>query len=71
MDVKDLDSNYHHFGNSGAVWGNKTHIAKSGPRTLCGTPMLSSNWARIKNHPTIGCAECLKLYKEETQNQLV
>lgn len=67
MLVKELKPSYYAFGNKGAVWSDKVHIATGGnPQTLCGTPMLSSNWARIEEHPTIGCEECLKKYLELT-----
>jgi hypothetical protein len=65
LKVSELKDGYYQFGNKGAVWSNQTHIAKSGQSgTLCGTPMLSSNWARIENHTEIGCAKCLKLYNQ-------
>lgn len=65
--VKDLKNNFYQFGNKGSVWSNETHIALAGSfsgETLCGTPMLSNNWAEITNHPEIGCPECIKTYKE-------
>ena len=61
----ELVNGFYHFGNKGAVWSNETHIAKSGQSgTLCGTPMLSSNWARINEHPEIGCQKCLSKYSD-------
>ena len=63
MKANKLQNDYSQFGNKGAVWSNKTHIAKNNESTtLCGTPMLSSNWARIKKHEDIGCLECLAIY---------
>lgn len=63
MNVSDLKSNYFMFGNKGAVWTKTAHIAKSGdPQTLCGTPMLSTNWARIEKVETIGCPKCIEEY---------
>jgi len=51
------------FGNKGAVWSNQVHLSKSGmSTTLCGTPMLSTNWARIENIQEIGCPECIEIY---------
>jgi hypothetical protein len=59
-------TNYYIFGNKGAVWTNKAHAAKSGePRTLCGTPMLSSNWAKIEGIQEVGCPDCLRRLEEE------
>ena len=65
VNVSDLKSEYHIFGNKGNVWSDTAHIYKSGfnGRTLCGVPMLSNNWAFIENVETIGCPECLKRYK--------
>lgn len=58
------ESIYYLFGNKGAVWSNKVHIAQSGsPVTLCGTPMLSSNWASINGVKEAGCPECLAKLK--------
>lgn len=68
MKVENLKSPFYQFGNKGAVWSNETHIAQSGSwtgTTLCGTPMLSSNWSEIEKHPTIGCKECLEKYLEQ------
>lgn len=65
LKVSELKDGYYQFGNKGAVWSNETHIAKSGQSgTLCGTPMLSSNWARIENHTEIGCPKCLQIYND-------
>ena len=63
MKQKELNSKYYLYGNKGAVWSNKVHIAKSGQMgTLCGTPMLSSNWARIEDIDHAGCPNCLLAY---------
>lgn len=65
MQTSDLKTNYYIFGNKGNVWSNQCHIAHSGTfsgTTLCGVPMLSSNWARIEQVDHIGCEECKKLY---------
>lgn len=65
LKVSELKDGYYQFGNKGAVWSNETHIAKSGQSgTLCGTPMLSSNWARIYEHTEIGCQKCLTTYSD-------
>ena len=66
MNKSNLTSGYYIFGNKGAVWSNQVHIAKnSDSTTLCKTPMLSSNWARIQEVEHIGCEECLNKYKEQ------
>lgn len=68
MKTNELKNNYYMFGNKGAVWSNKVHIAKSGQAgTLCGTPMLSTNWARIEQVEHIGCRECLLAYANAEQ----
>lgn len=66
MKVSELKEGYYMFGNKGTVWNNTAHIAKSGfhGTTLCDTPMLSTNWARIEGLEEIGCPECLAKYKE-------
>jgi len=67
MKVSELKESYYMFGNKGNVWSNTAHIAKSdmSGTTLCGTPMLSNNWARIEKVEEIGCPECLAIYKEQ------
>ena len=65
MNTADLKENLYMFGNKGNVWSNTAHIAQANTfsgTTLCGTPMLSNNWARIENVQHIGCKECLKIY---------
>lgn len=67
MKTNELKPNFYMFGNKGAVWSNAAHIAQSGTfsgTTLCGTPMLSTNWARIENVENIGCPECLEAYNK-------
>ena len=63
VNVADLKTGYSVFGNKGNVWNDTAHIYKSGEGNLCGTPALSSNWARIEEVKTIGCPRCLELYK--------
>ena len=66
LPVSELETNFYIFGNKGNTWTNSAHIAKSGDyETLCGTPMLSNNWARIENLQEIGCPECIEKYKKE------
>lgn len=65
-----MEANFYLFGNKGNVWSETTHIAHSGDgtyRTMCGTPMLSSNWAMIAGITEPGCPECIKLYEEKTK----
>ena len=63
VNVADLKPGYMIFGNKGNVWNDTAHIYKSGEGNLCGTPALSTNWARIEEVKTIGCPKCLELYK--------
>jgi hypothetical protein len=60
--VADLKPGHSVFGNKGNVWNDTAHIYKSGEGNLCGTPALSTNWARIEEVDTIGCPRCLELY---------
>jgi hypothetical protein len=67
MKKTNLQSKYYMYGNKGAVWSNEAHIAHSGESvTLCGTPMLASNWAQIEQIEHIGCISCLKEYNIKT-----
>jgi hypothetical protein len=67
MKTQDLQQGYYVFGNKGSVWSNTVHIYKSGAGNLCGTPALSTNWAKIEQVETIGCDECLKKYNTSIQ----
>jgi hypothetical protein len=62
VNVSDLKPGYSIFGNKGNVWNDTAHIYKSGEGNLCGTPALSTNWARIEDVQTIGCPRCLDKY---------
>ena len=62
VNVADLKPGHMIFGNKGNVWNDTAHIYKSGEGNLCGTPALSTNWARIEEVKTIGCPECLAKY---------
>jgi hypothetical protein len=62
VNVSDLKPGHMVFGNKGNVWGDTAHIYKSGEGNLCGTPALSTNWARIEEVKTIGCPRCLARY---------
>lgn len=58
------------FGNKGALWSNEAHVAKSASfsgQTLCGVPMLSTNWCRIEKVEDIGCKKCIEIYKNQTK----
>ena len=63
VNVSDLKPGHMIFGNKGNVWNDTAHIYKSGEGNLCGTPALSTNWARIEEVKTIGCPRCLERYK--------
>lgn len=67
ISVTDLKPGYSIFGNKGAVWANEAHIAKNdfSGLTLCGTPMLSSNHARIQKLTHVGCPKCIAVYTKE------
>jgi len=65
MKTTELKQGYSIFGNKGNVWNNTAHIYKSGTGNLCGTPALSSNWARIENVEHIGCEKCLEIYNKQ------
>jgi len=68
MSIAELQEGFSIFGNKGAVWTNNCHISQIGKyQTLCNTPMLSTNWARIEEVKEIGCIECQKQYKELTK----
>jgi hypothetical protein len=62
VNVADLKPGHMVFGNKGNVWNDTAHIYKSGEGNLCGTPALSTNWARIEEVKTIGCPGCLAKY---------
>lgn len=56
------------FGNKGNVWSNKCHAYYKGGN-LCGTPALSTNWAKIEGIKEIGCPECLKKMEENNGHE--
>lgn len=71
MKAKDLKSEYYQFGNRGTVWANAAHIAKSGEsRTLCGTPMLSRNHARLEGLEDCNCKKCNDEYKKRISTDI-
>ena len=54
---------YYLFGGKGDVWSNTAHLSHGGmPTTLCGRPMLSTNWVRINEVLEVGCTECARLF---------
>lgn len=69
MNKTDLTTGYSLFGGKGDVFSGTAHIYKNGfdPNTLCGKPMLSSNWVQINEVNEVGCPECIRLYKEQTE----
>lgn len=65
LKVSDLKPGYYVFGNKGNVWSDTAHIYESGKGNMCGTPALSSNWAKIEEVKHIGCPECLAKYNSQ------
>ena len=54
---------YYLFGGKGDVWSDAAHLSHGGmATTLCGRPMLSTNWVRINEVQEVGCAECSRLF---------
>jgi hypothetical protein len=71
--VADLKPGYSMFGNKGSVWANRVHISQDNSFagvTLCNTPMLSSNHARIEGVKEVGCPDCITMYKALTDRNL-
>ena len=68
VNVADLKPGHMVFGNKGNVWEDTAHIYKSGEGNLCGTPALSTNWARIEEVKTIGCPNCLARYNNQPES---
>lgn len=67
MKVTDLKSNQYMFGGKGDVWSNTAHVSEGGSSTtLCGKPMLSTNWCRINEVEEIGCPKCLEILKNRS-----
>ena len=63
LKISDLKPNHYAFGGKGDVWSDTAHIAQSGVySTMCGRPMLSSNWVRMSGVEHIGCPNCLAKY---------
>jgi hypothetical protein len=62
LKVNDLRPGYSVFGNKGNVWNDSAHIYESGKGIVCGTPSLSTNWARVEGVEHIGCPKCLAKY---------
>ena len=59
-----LDSCHMLYGNKGVVWTNSVHICETGfnSSTLCGVPMLSTNWAAVEEVEKPGCLKCRTIY---------
>ena len=54
---------YYLFGGKGDVWSNTAHLSHGGmATTLCGRPMLSTNWVRINEVKEVGCDECSRVF---------
>lgn len=63
--IKDLKKPYYMYGNKGCLWAGTAHIAEGGSFsgvTLCGVPMLASNWCAIEKVDEIGCPNCIEIY---------
>jgi hypothetical protein len=72
MKKNDLKNGFWIFGNKGNVWSNTAHIFTSpASSTLCGTPMLSNNWAKLDGVEEIGCEKCLKIYNQKTLLEII
>ena len=67
MNIKELKSNFHIYGNKGDVWGNTAHIYKSTVGVLCGKPALATNHVRLNEIEKIGCPKCIEMYLEEVK----
>lgn len=65
--VADLKEGHSIYGNKGNVWSNTAHIYKSGVGNLCGTPALSTNWARLEELTHVGCPKCISVYKNNQE----
>jgi hypothetical protein len=65
VSAKELGKEFMIFGNKGNVWTGTAHAYKNGTGNLCGTPALSSNWARIEGVEEVGCPACLEKLAEE------
>lgn len=70
MKTSKLRPGYYIFGNKGNVWNNECHIGGSllSGTTLCGVPMLSTNWANLHKIDTIGCKKCKEIYNLNPKN---
>jgi hypothetical protein len=54
---------YYLFGGKGDVWSDTAHLSHGGmATTLCGRPMLSTNWVRINEVKEVGCDVCSRLF---------
>ena len=63
LKISDLRPQHYAFGGRGDVWSDTAHIAQSGEySTMCGRPMLSSNWVKMEGVDHIGCPKCLAKY---------
>ena len=66
LNISDLKPQHYAFGGRGDVWSDTAHIAQSGEYvTMCGRPMLSSNWVKMEGVDHIGCPKCLAKYNSQ------
>ena len=64
MEISNLKPGFYIYGNKGNYWNNNAHIYQSGGGNLCGTPALSTNWAKEYKMEEANCPECNKIYKQ-------
>ena len=65
--IKELGPEYSIFGGKGNVWTSTSHAYKNGQGNLCGTPALSTNWARLEGVEEVGCPACLEKLEQSTK----
>lgn len=54
-----MNKNYYVYGNKGSLWSNNAHAAFPGESTtVCGKPMLATNWCGIQGVNEVQCEEC-------------
>ena len=53
------NKSYYVYGNKGNLWSNNAHAALSGESTtVCGVPMLATNWCAIHGVDEVQCEKC-------------
>jgi len=64
INASELSEDLMIFGNKGNCHTGNCHIYKSSTGNLCGTPALSTNWARINNIQLAGYPECIEEFNK-------